>query len=84
MNIRGASTRQHAHKHTHMLSYSRINTRIPSELGGKRREVGVLERIKREPGGLCKKGVGVVRDNELKLEDGKASHTLGAAGQGGT
>ena len=31
-----------------------------------------------------KKGVGVVRDKELKLEDGKASHTLGGAGEGGT
>ena len=30
------------------------------------------------------KGVGVVRDKELKLEDGKASHTLGGAGDGGT
>ncbi len=31
-----------------------------------------------------KKGIGVVRDKELKLEDGKASPTLGGAGEGGT
>ena len=31
-----------------------------------------------------KKGVGVVRDKELKVEDGKASHTLGGAREGGT
>jgi len=31
-----------------------------------------------------KKAVGVVRNKELKLEDGEASHTLGATGEGGT
>ena len=30
------------------------------------------------------KGVGVVRDKELKLEDGEASHARGGAGEGGT
>ena len=30
------------------------------------------------------KGVGVVRDKELKLEDGEASHTLGETEKGGT
>ena len=40
--------------------------------------------MKREIGGRCTKGVGVVRDKELKLESGEASHTLGAAGEGGT
>jgi hypothetical protein len=30
------------------------------------------------------KGVGVVRDKELKLENGEASHTLAGAGEGGT
>ena len=30
------------------------------------------------------KGVGVVRDKELKLEDGEASHTLGGAREGVT
>ena len=28
------------------------------------------------------KGVGVLRDKELKLEDAEASHTLGGAGEG--
>jgi hypothetical protein len=29
-----------------------------------------------------KKGVGVVRDQELKLEEVKTSHTIGGAGEG--
>ena len=33
---------------------------------------------------VSKKGCRLVRDQELKLEDGKASHTLGGAGVGGT
>ncbi len=32
--------------------------------------------------GRCKTGVGVVRDKEVKLEDGEASQTLGGAGEG--
>ena len=31
-----------------------------------------------------KKGVGIVRDKELNLEDGEASTTLDGAGEGGT
>jgi hypothetical protein len=30
------------------------------------------------------KGVGVVKDKELKLEDGQVSHTLDGEGQGDT
>ncbi len=35
-------------------------------------------------GTTCIKGVGVVRDKDVKLEDGKTSHTQGGTGQGGT
>ena len=38
----------------------------------------------RELGGICKKGCRVVRDKEIKLEDGEVSHTLGGVGEGGT
>ena len=31
--------------------------------------------IKREVGGKMRKGVGVVRDKEIKMEDGETSHT---------
>jgi hypothetical protein len=47
----------------------------------------LLQRRNRElKGEDCdSKGVGVVRDNVLTLEDGgEASHTLGGAGKGGT
>jgi hypothetical protein len=40
--------------------------------------------IKRELGGQMSKDVGAVRDKELKLENGEASHTLGGAGEGDT
>ena len=45
-----------------------------------------LYRIKRELGGEYGKGCrcGERLLEELKLEDGEASHTLGGAGEGGT
>jgi hypothetical protein len=38
----------------------------------------------RAKGEYINKGVGVMRDSKLKLEDLKASHTLGGAGEGNT
>ena len=38
----------------------------------------------RARGERCYEDIGVVRDKELKLEEGEASHTLGGAGEGGT
>ena len=48
-----------------------------------RRELFIIADKARAWGGDVK-GVGVVRNKELKLEDGEGSHTQGGAGEGGT
>ena len=42
--------------------------------------VCLLYRIKRKLGGGEVEGVGVMKDEELKLEESETSHTLGGAG----
>ena len=49
-----------------------------------RRELLIIADTARARGGGDVKGVGVVRNKELKLEDGEGSHTQGGAGEGGT
>ena len=39
----------------------------------------LLERIKRKLGGVEVEGAGVMKDEEIKLEETEASHTLGGA-----
>jgi hypothetical protein len=49
-----------------------------------RRKLFIIADKARSGGEDVKMGVGVVRDEELKLEDGEVVHTLGGAGEGGT
>ncbi len=51
-------------------------------------EIATWERVRKQKPNMnlcvCLKGVGVMRDIELKLEGDEAPHTLRASGEGGT